>query len=174
MADYFEKLKKYMNSDPSQDNYLDKAAKGALGFIEDRAPVPGDDSLREPLLSPIDLVPYGQLGSLAAKGVGAGAKALAAPAERILANEIGSVGYDVAAPKLIKAAASKDAPGVASRLATMPVSRAASPEIVAAQEAVAHRAGAGDLATASLPKALFEQQRLNRLQDMLAKGKKRK
>jgi hypothetical protein len=168
MAEYFEKLKKYMNSDPSKDNYLDKAAKGVLGFIEDKPAAPGDDSLREPLLSPIDIVPYAEMGSLAAKGLTAGAKALAAPAERILANEIGSIGRNVI-PNV-----SATSPKVAERLASMPMRGAPSSELVNLSEEAARKYGTGSLATASTPQAQLAQQRLNTLRDMLARRSKKK
>lgn len=78
--------------------------------VGDEKPKDGDEGIR-PSISPIDVLPYGELGSLAANGVKAAGSAIAEAAPRVLGNEIGAIGSDVsqASPTLnaLKALANK-------------------------------------------------------------------
>jgi hypothetical protein len=78
-------------------SFLDK-------LIGDEAAKPGDDSIREPIVSPIDFIPVQQIGALGAKGVSQIAKSpvvksFVADAPGIIGNEIGSIGKNIK-PKL--------------------------------------------------------------------------
>lgn len=105
----FNNLKSKLTGQPQQDESPVQYQEGGLNpslppqqflgqilnkTIGDEKPKDGDEGIR-PSISPIDMLPYSELGSLAANGVKAAGSAVAEAAPRILGNEIGAIGRDV-------------------------------------------------------------------------------